>query len=582
MMSNPNPRTEEAQRLEAARHSLAHLLAMAVLKKFPSAKLGIGPTIENGFYYDFKLPKAISEEDLRGLEATMRALVGEKLDFEGEKVTAAEAKRRFKDQPFKLDLIKEYAKEGRELTVYRSGNFTDLCKGGHITNTAAINPDAFKLTKIAGAYWRGDEKKPQLTRIYGVAFTTKKELDEHLAALAEAEKRDHRRLGEELGIFMLSEKVGAGFPLWLPNGEIVKHELQEYLRRKEVAAGYRYVSTGALASGALYEASGHKKYFKDDMYRLLDIEGKELFVKPMNCPHHHVMYQKLVQSYRDLPLRLAEPGGIYRNERSGTLHGLMRVRGPITQNDAHIYVARNDLEKEFAGVLGLLKEIYRELELKNYWFRLSLPDFAGKNKAKFGGDKPLWEWAADVIREAAKRSGIEVVEAPGEAAFYGPKLDIQMQNVLGKEDTIATIQVDVLVPKRMGLIYINKEGKEEHPIVIHRAIVGSYERFIAFLLEQTAGRLPFWLAPVQVAVLTVSDKATRYAEEVFRNLAARGVRTALEASADTIGKKIRASELQKIPYLLIVGEREAQSKTVAVRERGKGDLGNATLAEFLS
>lgn len=581
-------------KIENIRHSLAHLLAMAVLKKFPDAKLGIGPVIENGFYYDFALPRPITDADLPEIEKTMREIIAERMAFFGQKVTPAKAKKIFAKQPFKLDLIKDFVKEKKPPTIYytcppsskfqipSSDCFTDLCRGGHVENTLEINPDAFRLAKIAGAYWKGNEKNTQLTRIYAVAFETKEELDKHLAMLADAEKRDHRVLGERLGIFMFSQKVGQGFPLWLPNGEVIKHELQEYMRKKEEAAGYRYVATGALASGELYDASGHKSYFGEDMYRLTDIEEKELFVKPMNCPHHHVMYQRLVTSYRDLPLRLAEAGAIYRNERSGTLYGLIRVRGPITQNDAHVYITEEQLEQEFINVIKLMKEVYRDVGIANYWFRLSLPDFKGKNRKKFGGDPKLWKWASDLMLNAAKNAGIEIVPAHGEAAFYGPKLDVQIRNVFGKEDTLATSQIDILVPKRMGLTYVDASGEEQNPIVIHQAILGAYERFVAFLLEQTAGNLPFWLSPTQVGVLLITDEVREYGIKIANELRTRTFRISVDDRSETIGKKIREAEMRKIPYLLVIGKREAEAATVSVRKRGKGDIGSMPLKQLIT
>ncbi len=569
------------ENLDAVRHSLAHLLAAAVLKKYPKTKLGIGPTIENGFYYDFQFPQPISELELKDFEKEMRRLINQKLDFKGEKLTPAKAKKMFRGQPFKQELIKEFTKEKKKLTAYHTGDiFTDLCRGGHVKNTKEINPEAFKLTHLAGAYWRGSEKNPMLTRIYGLAFRAKKELDDHLKILEEAKKRDHRVLGERLKIFAFSDQVGPGFPLWLPNGEFIKHQLQEYMREKEEAQGYQYVSTPVLTQENLYQRSGHKQYFAEDMYKFEDPDGVEMYVKPMNCPHTHMIYEKLVQSYRDLPLRLAEPGTIYRFERSGTLTGLIRVRGAITQNDAHIYVTPEQLAREFQKVLELFKEVYSELGIKDYWFRLSLPDFKNK-KNKFGGNLKMWKWASEQIRRSLEKSGMKFEEAVGEAAFYGPKLDVQAKNVLGKEDTIATAQVDILVPERMGLAYINEEGQKETPIVIHRAIMGSYERFIAFLLEQTAGNLPLWLSPVQIVILPISEKQNSYAEEVAKELKDNGFRVRVNMDNSTVGKRIRESEMQKIPFILVVGENEKASKTVSVRQREKGNLGEMMLEKFM-
>ncbi len=563
------------------RHSLAHLLAAAVMKKFPDAQLGIGPVIEDGFYYDFKLPRALAPEDLVELEASMRELAKANHAFTKKIVAPAAAKKMLKGQPFKQELAAELTKDKKQISFYETDDiFTDLCAGPHVAETAEIDPDGFKLTKIAGAYWRGDSTRDQLQRIYGIAFGSKAELEDYLKRLLEAQKRDHRVLGEKMGIFMFSEHVGSGFPLWLPNGEIIKHALMEYMREKEEKYGYRYVSTPVLTYGALYERSGHKQFYGDNMYRLTDPEGNELFVKPMNCPHTHMIYEKLTQSYRDLPLRLAEAGGIYRFELSGTLTGLIRVRGSITQNDSHIYVTPAQLAGEFKQVLALFAEVYAELGITDYRFQLSLPDFSSK-KQKFGGDKKQWEWAAEEISAVMKASGLPYTEAIGEAAFYGPKLDVQMKNVMGKEDTIATAQVDILVPPRMGLTYIDEAGQKQHPIVIHRAILGSYERFIAFLLEQTAGYLPLWLAPVQAVILPIGADQEAYAATVLASLKSAGVRAELSANNLTLGKRIRAAEIARTPYILVLGNKEMAAQTVSVRHGKRGDLGVMPVPELV-
>jgi threonyl-tRNA synthetase len=539
------------------RHSLSHILAMAVLEVFPDAKLAIGPPIEYGFYYDFDLPRSLSPDDLPDLIARMRVIAAKKLTFERSEYTIADALPMVAGQPYKEELIRDLATAGEtSVSFYTSGTFSDLCKGPHVASTGEIALDAFTLTHVAGAYWRGDEKRPMLQRIYGLAFATKEDLDTHIAMLEAAKLRDHRKLGPELGIFTLDEAVGSGFPLWLPNGATVKHLLEEYMRRKEEARGYQYVSTPAIASRSLYERSGHAAYYSDDMFSFNDSEGNQFFIKPMNCPHHHIIYERLVESYRDLPLRLAEAGGIYRHERSGTLTGLIRVRGTITQNDAHLYVTPDQLQAEFMNVLSLFKEVYDEIGIGEYWFRLSLPDFSG-GKEKFGGDRARWDQAANDIRAALQAFGAQYVEAEGEAAFYGPKLDVQVRNVTGKEDTIATCQVDILVPGRMGLEYTAADGSKQTPIVIHRAILGSYERFTAFLIEQTSGNFPFWLAPKQVAILPVSADYVAAAESLQQRLEEAGIRVRVDASNESVGKKVRAAKMQKVPLLLVVGEREA-------------------------
>ncbi len=469
------------------------------------------------------------------------------------------------------------------MTLYQNGPFTDLCRGGHLEKTGDVG--AFKLTKVSGAYWRGKSENPQMQRVYGLAFATKEELNSHVQQQLEAQKRDHRKLGPELGLYMNSEIVGAGLPLLMPKGESIKHTLREYMRDKEEALGYQYVSTPVLAHEELYKRSGHAGFYDDDMYKLIDDEDKVFYLKPMNCPHHHMIYEKMVQSYRDLPLKLAEGDGLYRKELSGALSGLIRVRGPISQNDSHIYVQPKDLKAEFLKVLELFKEVYDEVGVKDYWFRLSLPDFSDP-KAKFTGDKQKWEEASQVIREALQEFGVAFVEAEGEAAFYGPKVDVQIKNVSGHEDSIATSQVDILVPDRMGLKYTDENGSEVAPIIIHRAILGSYERFMAFLIEQTAGNFPVWLAPVQVRLLTVNDSqpVTDRAYAMRDALKAAGVRVEMDVTPESVGKKIRGASMAKVPYTIVVGEKEAEGVEVTPRVRADlgGEVGPLAFEDFVA
>ncbi|MBI2024428.1 threonine--tRNA ligase [Candidatus Giovannonibacteria bacterium] len=565
--------------LENIRHSLAHLLASAVLKIFPKAKLGIGPVIESGFYYDFLLPRPISDNELAKIEELMRQEIKQDLEFRGKSVTANNAKKTFKDQPFKLDLIKEFSKEKKNLTLYQSGNFIDLCRGGHVSNTKEINPEAFKLIKIAGAYWRGDEKNPQLTRIYGAAFENKNELDEYVARMKKAEESDHRKLGEELDLFMMDEDIGRGLPLWLPNGFTVRKILEDYMFELERAQNYKHVFTPHIAKEAIYKKSGHLSHYKDDMYSPLIIDDEKYYLKPMNCPHHHVIYRRSKKSYRELPLRLAEFGTVYRYERSGVLSGLMRTRN-FTQNDAHIYLTPNHLETELTKILEMHKNVYTEFEMENYWYRLSLPDF--KKKEKFGDikNKKMWAAGEKALRGALANNGLDFVEGLGEASFYGPKIDIQVKNLYGREETIATVQVDFYSAGKFDLNYVDASGKEVPVVIIHRAILGSFDRFFAFLLENTGGRLPFWLSPVQVKILAVNDKVLEYAKEIEEYLLEKNIRVGLDLRNETVGKKIREGELQKIPYLFVIGEKEVVAKKIAVRERGKGDLGLKTIEEF--
>ncbi|HSI21234.1 MAG TPA: threonine--tRNA ligase [Verrucomicrobiae bacterium] len=549
------------EQLHKVRHSLSHILAMAVLEVFPEAKLAIGPAIDNGFYYDFDLPRPVTPEDLTDLQARMERLVKEHVEFTVKSYSIEEGLAMVAGQPYKEELIRDLAAGGEtEVTFYRSGNFVDLCKGPHIATTKEIADGCFKLSHVSGAYWRGDEKRPMLQRIYGLAFESEQELSNYIQMMEEAKKRDHRVLGPQLGIYMISEEVGPGLPLWLPRGETIKYLLQEYMRKKEEALGYQYVATPVMAHENLYIRSGHAQYYSEDMFSLTDEEGKKFYLKPMNCPHHHMIMEKLVTSYRDLPLKLAEAGGIYRNELSGTLTGLIRVRGPITQNDSHIYCTPEQLKEEFLKVLQLFKEVYEEVGISDYWFRLSLPDFTNK-ATKYGGDQQRWEDASQAIRQALVEFGVPFVEAEGEAAFYGPKLDVQIKNVTGKEDTIATSQVDILVPGRMGLVYTDEHGAEQHPIIIHRAILGSYERFTAFLIEQTAGNFPLWIAPEQVRVIAVSEQFNDAVCELASNLRKQGIRADVDISNESVGKKIRNASVMKVPAKIVIGQKELDART---------------------
>jgi threonyl-tRNA synthetase len=547
------------EQLFKIRHSLSHVLAMAVLEVFPQAKLAIGPAIDNGFYYDFDLPRPVTPEDLDDLQQRMERIVAEGHAFTVESKDTTAALAMVQDQPYKIELIQDLVEKGEtEVTFYASGSLVDLCKGPHVDDTSDIPKGCFKLSHVSGAYWRGDEKRPMLQRIYGLAFASQQELENYIHLMEEAKKRDHRVLGPQLGIYMMSEEVGPGLPLWLPRGETIKYLLKEYMRRKEEAQGYQYVSTPVLAHENLYIRSGHAQYYNEDMFSLTDDEGKKFYLKPMNCPHHHMIMEKLVTSYRDLPIRLAEAGEIYRNELSGTLTGLIRVRGPITQNDSHIYCTPNQLKQEFLGVLQLFKEVYEEVGISDYWFRLSLPDFSNK-AVKYGGDRQKWDDASQAIREALEEFGVPFVEAEGEAAFYGPKLDVQIKNVTGKEDTIATSQVDILVPERMNLVYVDEHGQEQHPIIIHRAILGSYERFTAFLIEQSAGNFPLWIAPEQVRLLAVSENFNDAAMQLAKRLSAAGLRVEVDTTNESVGKKIRNASLMKVPAKIVVGQKEVDA-----------------------
>jgi len=568
---------QEQPNIDNIRHSLAHLLAMAVLRKFPKAKFGIGPTVENGFYYDFKLPKPTGPEDLKEFETEMKKLISEGLGFKEEKVTARKAKKIFKDQPFKLDLIKEFSKEKKQLTLYHTEKFVDLCRGGHVKNTSEINPEALKLTKIAGAYWRGDEKNPQLTRIYGVAFETKRELDDYSKLQEEAERRDHRKLGRELDLFVFSPLVGPGLPLFTPRGTIIREVLENFIDKLNKQNGYRKVWIPHLAKPDLYKTSGHWDKFKDDLFHARGRESK-FVIKPMNCPHHTQIYAAKSHSYKDLPVRFYETTTVYRDEQSGELGGLTRVRS-ITQDDGHSFIREDQIEREFDTLLGMQKEVLDACGLADYWIRLSLWD--PKNKKNYLGDDAIWAKSQNVMANILKNRGISFKSAEGEAAFYGPKMDLMVKDAIGREWQISTIQLDFNMPKMFELEFIDETGKKQTPVMIHRAFMGATERFIGLLLEHYAGALPFWVAPVQVAILNINDALKDYALNTAKELKKHNIRVNLDARNESIGKKIREAEIQKIPYLLIIGEKEKTSGSVSVRERGAGDKGQIKINDFI-
>jgi len=566
------------ERIENIRHSLAHLLAAAVLKKFPKAKLGIGPTIENGFYYDFLLSRAFSPDNLKEFEKIIRDLIKQQLSFSGKKITALEAKKIFRDQPFKLELIKEFSDEKKPLTVYKTGDvFLDLCRGGHVKNIKEINPDAFKLTSIAGAYWRGDEKNPQLQRIYGVAFEREKELKEYLLNLEEAKKRDHRKLGVDLDLFVFSDLVGGGLPLWTPKGTLLRDLLDDFVWQLRKARGYERVDIPHITKKALYEKSGHWEKFKDELFQIKTREGHIFAMKPMNCPHHIEIYKRKKWSYRELPQRYVSTTKVYRDEQSGELAGLARVRA-ITQDDAHVFCRKSQLKEEIGKVWDIVENFYGtfgfDLEI-----RLSLHD--PKNQEKYLGTPENWKESENELRELAKKRKAKVTEALGEAAFYGPKLDFMAKDSLGRRWQVATIQLDMNMPERFDLICVNEKGEEERIVMIHAAIMGAIERFLAILIEHFAGAFPVWLAPVQVAILPITDKQNNYSSKITDELKKHAIRAELDLKNEKIGKKIRDAQLMKIPYMLIVGEKEEKSKTVSLRGRSSKDYGEIKLEKFI-
>jgi threonyl-tRNA synthetase len=559
------------EQIELKRHSLAHLLAIAVLKKFPSAKLGIGPIIENGFYYDFQAPRNFTPEDLIEFEKEMRELIKNNIPFKGEKITPVSAKKLFKTQKFKLDLISEFVKDKKQLKIYKTGDiFSDLCQGGHIKKTSEINPDSFKLTKTAGAYWRGNEKNPQMQRIYGLAFETKKELDEYVKRMEDAEKRDHKKLGPELDLFTFSDLVGSGLPLWTPKGTLIRNILEETVWQLRKECGYMRVEIPHITKKDLYEKSGHWEKFKDELFKIVTREGHLFAMKPMSCPHHTQIYARKKWSYRELPQRYENTTMVYRDEQSGELAGLSRVRS-ITQDDAHVFCRSSQVKEEFLKVWNIIHKFYSPFGF-NLKVRLSLHD--PKHPENYLGDKKRWKEAEDILREIVKEKNADSFDGVGEAAFYGPKLDFTAKDSIGREWQIATIQLDMNMPERFDLTCINEEGKPERIVMIHAAIMGSIERFLSIIIEHFAGEFPLWLSPVQVKILPISaEKHMDYAKKICNEFSANNIRAEIDEANESLGKKIRLAEMAKTPYILVVGDKEAVSESVSVRHYHRGQEG---------
>ncbi|MFC0775549.1 threonine--tRNA ligase [Terrimonas alba] len=560
-------------------HSSAHLMAEAVESMFPGVKFWVGPPVENGFYYDMDLgDKKMTEEDLAKLEKKMNELAKQNNVYVRKEISKPEAIQYFtqKDDAYKLDLLQNL--NDGEITFYTQGNFTDLCRGPHIPSTGLIK--AIKLTSIAGAYWKGDEKNKQLTRVYGVTFPSQKELDEHLALLEEAKKRDHRKLGKELGIYTMDDDVGQGLIMWMPNGTVVIEELEKLAKETENAGGYKRVVTPHIAKESMYLTSGHLPYYADSMYPPMEMEGEKYYLKSMNCPHHHKIFAAEPKSYRDLPYRIAEYGTVYRYEQSGELFGLMRVRC-LHMNDAHIYCTKEQFNDEFRAVNDMYLKYFKIFGIEKYVMRLSLhsPEKLG---VKYVNEPELWKETETMVRNVLTESNIPFVEVQDEAAFYGPKIDVQIFSAIGREFTLATNQVDFSQGRSFKLQYTGQDNKAETPLIIHRAPLGTHERFIGFLLEQYAGKFPTWLAPLQVKVLPISDKFLDYAKTVTQKLKNADIRAEVDDRQEKIGKKIRDTELMKVPYMLVIGEKEMNEGKVAVRRQGKGDLGVKTIEEFLS
>ena len=563
--------------LDVLRHSTAHLMAQAVQSLFPGTQVTIGPTIEDGFYYDFKRDRAFTAEELEKIEARMAEIAQSNLKVSREEMPKSQAIELFRNmgEDYKVAILEEIPDE--TVSLYRQGDWVDLCRGPHVPSTGAIK--AFKLTGVAGAYWRGNEKNEMLQRIYGTSWPTKQALKEHLRLLEEAKKRDHRKLGQELGLFMISDAIGPGLPVWLPKGAMVRSILERYIVDLERSLGYQHVNTPQLARVDLYKRSGHWDHFKDNMYPLMEFENKEeLVLRPMNCPHHIVIYQHGLHSYRDLPIRLAELGTMYRYERSGTLSGLSRVRA-MTLNDAHIFCLPEQIQSEAVGVLRLIESVYRDFGFKDYWYRLSLRN--SKDKANFVDNDAMWDKAESYLRQALSEVGVAYKEAVGEAAYYGPKIDVQLNDVLGHSETLSTVQLDFYLPERFELEYVDKDGQYKRPVMIHRGVISTMERMMAFLIEHHAGNFPLWLAPVQIKIVTVTDQQLDYARRIFMELKAGGWRVELDERNEKLGYKIREAQLAKIPYAVVIGDKEVQAQTVAPRRRGGENLPSMSLNDFV-
>ncbi len=580
----------EDSKLYRIRHSTAHIMAQAVLERFPSAQIAIGPPIEDGFYYDFELPRALTPDDLEAIEKRMRKIIKGGFSFARKEVSADEARALFADQKYKIELIDGLEQGGTDeygnpvegpvtITTYTQDSFEDLCRGPHVDNTKEINPAAVSVTfrEPAGAYWRGDENREMLTRIYGTAWETSEQLEEYLHMLEEAKKRDHRVLGQKLGLFVIDPLVGKGLPLWKPNGAIVREALTDFLREAQFEAGYEPVVTPHIGSLDLYRTSGHYPYYSDSQYDPLKVDDEEFLLKPMNCPHHCMIYKSDKHSYRDLPLRMAEFGTVYRYEQSGELQGLTRVRG-FTQDDAHLFVTPEQLLDEFIGVADLIKTIFTTLNMSDFRTRVGTRD---PDSDKYVGDPASWEKATEAIIEACDQMGLNYVVEEGEAAFYGPKLDFIVRDVLKREWQLGTVQVDYNLPERFELEYIGADGQPHRPIMIHRAPFGSLERFMAILIEHFAGAFPAWLAPVHAVLIPIADRHIPYALDIAAKLKARGLRAKVDDSSNRMGNKIRLAQEQKVPYMLIMGDRDVEAGQVSVRLRTGEDLGAMPVDDFV-
>lgn len=569
------PGSDEA--LEVLRHSTAHLMAQALKRLYGDVKFGVGPVIAGGFYYDFDMDEKVSSDDFEKIEKTMKQIVDENHKIERKVVSRDEAKAFFKDDPYKLELI-DAIPEDESVTLYSQGEFTDLCRGVHVPSTSKIKE--FKLLSTAGAYWRGDSDNKMLQRIYGTAFFDKKDLKAHLEMLEERRERDHRRIGKDLELFTNNQLVGAGLPLWLPNGATIRREIERYIVDKEVSMGYDHVYTPVLANVELYKTSGHWDHYRDDMFPPMKLdETEEMVLRPMNCPHHMMVYNNRPHSYRELPIRIAELGTMHRYEASGAVSGLQRVRG-MTLNDSHIFVRPDQIKDEFKRVVNMIQEVYNDFGFEDYTFRLSYRD--PEDKEKYMDDDEMWNKAESMLKEAVDEMGLPYVEAIGEAAFYGPKLDVQVKTAMGKEETLSTAQIDFLLPERFELTYIGSDGENHRPVVIHRGVVSTMERFVAFLTEETKGAFPTWLAPKQVEIIPVNlDLHYDYARNLQDELKSQGVRVEIDDRNEKMGYKIREAQMQKIPYQIVVGDKEVENNEVNVRQYGSQDQKTMEKDEFI-
>ncbi|MEK4230286.1 threonine--tRNA ligase [Solibacillus sp. FSL H8-0538] len=571
------PKSPES--LEILRHSTAHLTAQAVKRLFPEVKLGIGPVIDSGFYYDIDLETPLTMEDLPLIEKEMKKIIAENIEIERKAVSRNEAQKIYEEvgDEYKLELLEAIPADD-QVSIYYQGDFFDLCRGIHVPSTGKLRE--FKLLSLAGAYWRGNSDNKMLQRIYGTAFFTKEELKHHLQMLEEAKERDHRKIGKELDLFMTSQTVGQGLPLWLPNGATIRRVIERYIVDKEVSLGYKHVYTPVLGSKTLYETSGHWDHYQDGMFPPMEMDNETLVLRPMNCPHHMMIFKNGLHSYRHLPLRIAELGTMHRYEMSGAVSGLQRVRG-MTLNDAHLFVRPDQIKSEFKKVVELILDVYKDFDLTDYSFRLSYRD--PNNKEKYFDDDEMWETAQRMLKEAMDELGLDYYEAEDEAAFYGPKLDVQVKTAIGKEETLSTAQLDFLLPQRFDLSYIGEDGQPQRPVVIHRGVVSTMERFVAFLIEEYKGAFPTWLAPVQVAVIPVSNAVHYdYAREIEEKLVAAGIRVEMDDREEKLGYKIRESQMKKIPYMLVIGDKEVEAGGVNVRRYGSKDSETVSFEEFLS